>query len=104
MARIAGGWLIVVSAEVDERFLIRVTGKACGRSRFVGDDRRLNPWRSYALQFEDRATARACLKTLVFEPGQKAKVVRWRHAYRAVRPLDYWKKLPQIDVAPAGGD
>jgi hypothetical protein len=63
------------------RFLVRVTGQDCGRSRFVEARRYLTPWRCQAKKFTHAEQAEAFMSTLAPAAGQTIEVVHWDDAW-----------------------
>ena len=94
------------AAEADgkRRYLVKVSGLHCGRSRFVEARRYLTPWRIQARQFKDAQAAQAWADTLQPEPKQQVRVVVWEdpvleHATAEVGetlPDERWQGCPKI--------
>jgi hypothetical protein len=66
---------------VGRKFVVRVTGKGCGRSRFVEARRYLTPWRCQAMKFTSAEQAEAFMSTLAPAAGQTIEVVHWDDAW-----------------------
>jgi hypothetical protein len=82
--------------DLGKRFLIQVTGKDCGRGRFVGPRLHLTPWRFQGRPFEDEAKAQAFAETLQPKPGQHLKVVVWAKAWHETLPEVRWANDQKI--------
>jgi hypothetical protein len=80
------------------RFLIRVTGEGCGRSRFVEARRYLTPWRCQAKKFNYSEQAEAFMSTLAPTTGQTIEVVAWEEAWHEDLPDASWESCPKIDL------
>jgi hypothetical protein len=69
------------SQSLGRRFLVRVTGTGCGRSRFVEERLFLTPWRCQARKFKYAEQAEAFMSELAPAPGQSIEVRHWDDAW-----------------------
>lgn len=83
------------------KFLLRLTGRECGRSRFVEARRYLTPWRFQAKKFHYAEQAEAFMSTLAPATGQFIEVVAWDDAWHEDLPEACWEGCPKIDLQGA---
>jgi hypothetical protein len=82
------------------RFLVRVTGPGCGRSRFVEARRFLSAWRCHARKFNYAEQAEAFMSTLAPAVEQTVEVVAWDEAWHEELADERWEGCPKIALKP----
>ena len=90
------------AANLGRRFVVRVAGKGCGRSRFVEARRFLTPWRCQAKKFEYAEQADAFMSTLAAADGQTMEVAPWDDAWHedltGPEHAHRWQGCPKIEL------